>query len=165
MATDRKICFDRILPRDLRRAIPFRALPGPGGRTRAITPIGKLWINGSTLRIRFVGGTAAQQAVVKQFARSMDRAREPAVRVRARARCRDPRRVRPMTGRGPTWGPTARSIPAGEPTMNLGWLDEAVAAARVRPRHRARATSIRTREGGIQWNEPAVIRDLAGPPN
>ena len=114
MATDRKICFDRILPRDLRRAIPFRALPGPGGRTRAITPIGKLWINGSTLRIRFVGGTAAQQAVVKQFApRWTEHANlrfEFGTRPMPRSASRSP-----MTGRGPTWGPTRAAFPPASP--------------------------------------------------
>ena len=68
MARAKKICFDRVLPRDLRRAIPFRSLPGPGRRTRAISPLGKLWINGSTLHVRFLGGSTTQQDVVKQFA-------------------------------------------------------------------------------------------------
>ena len=125
MATYKKICFDRILPRDLRRAIPFRALPGPGRRTRAITPIGKLWMNGSTLRVRFVGGTAAEQAVVKQFA---PRWTEHANLNFEFGNAPDAE-IRVAFADDGAWsyvGTDARGIPVGEPTMNFGWLDEAV---------------------------------------
>jgi len=47
-----KVCIDRILPRELmqlQRTKPMR----DGGR-RAIAPIGKTWMNGSTLRVRFL---------------------------------------------------------------------------------------------------------------
>jgi len=58
MSTNKHICFDRIIPGDLRRAIRFGSVGG--GRTRAITPLGKLWINGSSLSIGFMGGTTEQ---------------------------------------------------------------------------------------------------------
>ena len=58
-----KVCFDRILPRDLLR--PRETTRGPGGRVRAIAPKGKSWINGSTLRVRFMGGSAAEQATAR----------------------------------------------------------------------------------------------------
>ena len=61
-----KCCFDHILPRDLLR--PHNTAAGPGGRTRAIAPKGKSWINGSTLRVRFIGGTAAEQATAREQA-------------------------------------------------------------------------------------------------
>src|SRR3546814_1180646 len=38
------------------------------GRTRAAFQIAKLWPNGSTIRIRFLGGSSQQQALVKQHA-------------------------------------------------------------------------------------------------
>ena len=60
-----KVCTDRILPRDMMRLQPTRRM---GGRTRAIAPIGKTWMNGSTLRVKFLGGTAAQRALVKEQA-------------------------------------------------------------------------------------------------
>ena len=37
-----------------------------GGRTRAISPIGKTWMNGSTLRVRFSSGTSAEQSAVEK---------------------------------------------------------------------------------------------------
>ena len=60
-----KVCFDRILPRDLMRFQPTRRA---GGRSRAISPIGKTWVNGSTLQVKFIGGTAAQKAKVREQA-------------------------------------------------------------------------------------------------
>src|SRR5262245_20312766 len=58
-----KCCFDRILPRDLLR--PRETTRGPSGRERAIAPRGKSWMNGSKLRVRFLGGTAAEQAAAR----------------------------------------------------------------------------------------------------
>ncbi len=42
-----KVCVDRILPRDLMRL--QRTKPMRDGGRRAIAPIGKTWMNGSTL--------------------------------------------------------------------------------------------------------------------
>ena len=53
------VCFDRILPRELLRP---QATVRRGGRLRGVSPLGKTWMNGSTLRVRFIGGTAAQRA-------------------------------------------------------------------------------------------------------
>jgi hypothetical protein len=38
------------------------------GVQRAIIVFRKLWINGSKLRVRFMGGTSAQQAIAKEQA-------------------------------------------------------------------------------------------------
>ena len=35
-------------------------------------PIGKLWMNGSTLRVRFIGGTPAQRATAREQAAVVD---------------------------------------------------------------------------------------------
>ena len=64
--TDRpKICLDRVLPRDLMSLQPTTRAKG---RTRAITPIGKTWMNGSRLQVRFIGGTSAQKNTVREQA-------------------------------------------------------------------------------------------------
>jgi hypothetical protein len=55
-----KVCIDRILPRDMMRFQP--TVRGREGRVRAISPIGKTWMNGSTLQVRFIGGSAANRA-------------------------------------------------------------------------------------------------------
>ena len=66
MSERAKVCIDRILPRDLMRFQPTTR--GREGRVRAISPIGKTWMNGSTLRVRFMDGTPAQQAVAREQA-------------------------------------------------------------------------------------------------
>ena len=158
-----RICFDRVLPRDLRRPLPFRALPGPGRRTRAIAPLGKMWINGSTLRIRFVDGTPPQHDVVREFAPQwtdhanlhfeFGQAADAEIRI---AFADD--------GAWSYIGTDARGISAGEPTMNFGWLDEAVVLHEF-GHAIGLAHEHQNPDGGIRWNEPAVIRDLSGPPN
>ena len=60
-----KICFDKILPRDFNR--PHRAL-ALGDPMRAILVIRKMWPNGSTLRVRFMGGTHEQQLLAQEQA-------------------------------------------------------------------------------------------------
>src|SRR5688500_10727910 len=66
MSTQRpKVCVDRVLPREQMRP---QATIGRGGRTRAISPIGKAWMNGTTLRVRFMGGTANERALVREQA-------------------------------------------------------------------------------------------------
>ena len=59
MAKLMHFCTDRMLPGNQMR---FQSTVRRGGGTRAIMPIGKRWMNGSTLRVRFIGGTTAQQA-------------------------------------------------------------------------------------------------------
>ena len=59
------ICFDKILPRDFNRPHRALALNNP---MRAIIVIRKMWPNGSTLRVRFMGGTNEQQALAREQA-------------------------------------------------------------------------------------------------
>ena len=56
MAEILKICHDRILPQNLFRPQLTRHV---NGVPRAVIEFRKLWINGSTLRVRFMGGTPA----------------------------------------------------------------------------------------------------------
>ena len=65
MAKRPHVCIERVLPADQMR---HRAIERRGGVSRAIIQIGKLWMNGSTLRVRFIGGTATQQAKAKKQA-------------------------------------------------------------------------------------------------
>jgi len=157
-----KMCFDRLLPSDLTR--PHRSIAQPGGRTRAIAIAGKQWVNGSTLRIRFLGGTASQQALVKQFAPTWTEfanlafvfGDDPRAEIRVSFDEND--------GAWSYIGTDNTGIPLHAATLNLGWQDEAVIlhefghAIGFAHEHQNPA-------GGIQWNEENVIRDLSGPPN
>jgi hypothetical protein len=159
MLTTRKLCFDRLLPND--PIVPALAL---GGRARAVIFFRKLWTNGSTLRVRFLEGTAEQQQLAMQQARwwteqanlrfVVSDAGDAEIRVAFDA------------GDG-AWsyiGTDCRSIPTDQPTMNLGFQDGGTSghefghAIGLGHEHQNPA-------GGLQWNEAEVIRDLSGPPN
>ena len=128
-----KVCFDRVLPRDLMR---FQTtVPDRPGQARGLSPIGKTWINGSTLHVRFMGGTAQQKKKVQEQAAwwtahanlqfVFDDA--PAAEIRIAFDDND--------GAWSYIGTDAKSIPVNEPTMNLGFLDGGEAPAfAVEPR-------------------------------
>lgn len=69
-------------------------------------------------------------------------------------------------------GTFCKQIPANEPTMNYGWLtadSEDDELQRVVLHEFGHALGLihehQNPQGGIDWNEPAVIKDLEGPPN
>ena len=156
------VCFDRILPKDLLR--PHRRTRGPDGTDRAISPIGKAWMNGTTLKVRFLEGTAAQQATAREQAGwwqdacniFFDFGAHPDADIRIS--------FDPNDGAWSFVGTDNKGIPANEATMNLGFLDGGTAAHEF-----GHAVGLAHEHsnpaGGIQWNEPVVIKTLAGPPN
>jgi hypothetical protein len=162
MAARPKVCIDRVLPRDIMR--PQRTLRGPKGRIRAISPIGKAWMNGSTLRVRFMSGTPAEQAVAREQAGwwaavanlKFDFNDAPDAEIRIA--------FDPDDGAWSYVGTDCRGIPTGQPTMNLGFLDGGTAAHEF-GHAIGLAHEHQNPAGGIQWNEPVVIRELAKPPN
>ena len=161
MAERLKVCIDRLLPADQMR---FQSTTRRGGGTRAIIPIGKLWMNGTTLRVRFMGGTAAQQAKAReqalwwtQFANlKFDFNNAPDAEIRIA--------FNPDDGAWSYVGTDNRGIPLDQPTMNLGFMDGGTAghefghAIGLAHEHQNPA-------GGIEWNEAKVLKDLSGPPN
>ncbi|MDH5423290.1 MAG: M12 family metallopeptidase [Acidimicrobiia bacterium] len=156
-----KICFDRILPADLHR--PQRMM-NVGGRLRAVFEFRKRWLNGSTLKVRFLEGNSDQKAQVIEEANrwtqhanlNFDFGDAPDADIRITFDSND--------GAWSYVGTDASSIPAHQATMNLGFLD------RGTPSHEfGHAIGLghehQNPAGGITWNEAEVIRDLSGPPN
>lgn len=131
-----------------------------------------LWEPGDTISIRFLGGSQALRGRVRAAAEEWLKhahiffsfVEDGSADVR----------VAFMPGEG-SWsyvGTACRRIPATEPTMNFGWLDDASGDEDVR--------SVVLHEFGhalglihehqnprdrIRWNRDAVISDLSGPPN
>jgi hypothetical protein len=157
-----KMCFDRLLPSQLTEE--HRTLAQPGGRFRAIAPIHKQWINGSTLRIRFISGTTDQQDLVKRFAPTWTEfanlafvfTDDPHAEIRVSFDEND--------GAWSYIGTDNSGIPLHAATLNLGWQDEAVVLHEF-GHAIGFAHEHQNPEGGIVWNEENVIRDLSGPPN
>ena len=156
-----KVCIDRLLPADLRR---FQSTVRRSGSLRAILVASKMWMNGSTLRVRFMGGTAAQKAKVREQAAwwtahanlSFDFNDAPDAEIRIA--------FDPDDGAWSYIGTDNRSIPTNQPTMNLGFMDGGTTAHEF-----GHAIGLghehQNPAGGIQWNEPVVMQSLSGPPN
>ena len=120
-----KVCFDRVLPRDLMRG---QLTVSHAGRVRAISPIGKKWMNGVQLHVRFLGGTPAQQEIAQKEAEwwaqvanlsfAFDNASTAQIRIS----------FDENDGAWSYIGTDCQGIPLNEATMNLGFLDPGTAA-------------------------------------
>lgn len=162
MAPRPHVCFDRILPRELLR--PQATQPGRAGRLRAMAPIGKTWMNGSTLSVRFIGGSAAARATARAQAGWWEAVAN--LRFDFNGAPNADLRIAFDAGDG-AWsyvGTDCRSIPLDQPTMNLGFLDGGTAAHEF-GHAIGLAHEHQNPAGGIQWNEAVVIREMAKSPN
>lgn len=166
MSNELRICIDRILPSDLRRLNrpEFSAATPSAHIARMALFRAKKWPVGATLKVRFLGGTSAQQDIVRQFAPewseyanlklNFTNASDAELRITFDANL----------GAWSYIGTDALNIPQNTATMNFGWQDKAVVlhefghAIGLIHEHQSPF-------GGIKWNRDAVIRDLSGPPN
>jgi hypothetical protein len=137
---------------------------GPQGRVRAISPIGKTWMNGSTLRVRFMSGTPAQQATARKQAAWWSQVANLKLEFNDAPNAEIRITFDPSDGAWSYIGTDCRGIPVNQATMNLGFLDGGTAghefghAIGLAHEHQNPA-------GGIQWNEQVVIRETAKSPN
>lgn len=157
-----KVCIDRILPRDLMRLQPTKRMRN-GGR-RAIAPIGKTWMNGSTLRVRFTGGTPTEQTVARQQAEWWSQVANLKFDFNDALNAEIRIAFDHNDGAWSYIGTDCRGIPLDQPTMNLGFLDGGTAGHEF-GHAIGLAHEHQNPEGGIQWNEEVVIREVAKAPN
>lgn len=159
-----KICHDRLLPSDQTLMLPQQTITIGAGPARAVFLFKKMWINGSKLRVRFMGGNRAQQDLAKEQALwwieyanlTFDFNNAPDAEIRIAFNSSD--------GAWSYIGTDCQSIPRDQPTMNLGFLDGGTAAHEF-GHAIGLAHEHQNPRGGIEWNEEVVIRDLSGPPN
>jgi hypothetical protein len=160
----RKICFDRVLPSELLKIRDVQLVSLPGGRSRAISPLRKQWVNGSTIRVRFLSGSAQQQKLVREIAPEWTKhanlnfefGDDPRAEIRVTFDADD--------GAWSYVGTDNSGIPLNAATLNLGWQDEAVILHEF-GHMIGLAHEHQNPDGGLQWNEENVIRDLSGAPN
>jgi hypothetical protein len=164
MAPSPRFCFDRILPSEQRRP-PFIPTGDAARdqRTRAALLAAKRWPNGTTLRVRFLDGDTSQHDTVKRYAPQWFHVANLNIEFDDHPQAE----IRIAFADDGAWSyiaTDALNIPADQPTMNFGWLDEGVVlhefghALGLIHEHQNPA-------GGIKWNRENVIRSLSGPPN
>lgn len=155
-------CIDRVLPANLRRFFPN--VESYSGRQRALSPIGRSWLNGSTLQVRFIGGTEAQRAKVKLQASWWSDVANIHFEWNQSAQAEIRIAFNPADGAWSYIGTDCRSIPSDQPTMNLAFDDGGTYAHEI-GHALALVHEHQSPNGGIQWNKEVVLRDMAGPPN
>ncbi len=164
MAKTDKVCFDRVLPSEVNSPKVGRLLSLDVGKTRAAFQIAKLWTNGSTLRIGFIGGSADQHTLVKKYAVQWTQH----ANLKFEFVDASSAQIRIAFNDDGAWsyiGTDALGIPVDQPTMNFGWLDEGVILHEFGHMLGMIHEHQNPRDNPIEWNKPVVNEALSGPPN
>jgi hypothetical protein len=141
---------------------------------RAALLDGSRWQSGDMIRVGFLEGDPALQQRVRDVAERWTAPEMANLQLQFVDDGAADIRIAFKQGDG-SWsvlGTECRTVPEDEPTMNYGWLtpesddDE---LQRVVLHEFGHALGLihehQNPKGGIDWNEPAVIADLSGPPN
>ncbi len=135
MADRPKVCIDRVLPTEFMR--PQRTMRTRGGE-RAIAPIGKTWMNGSTLRVRFHRRQRERTGDRARAGRLVGAGLQLEIRLQQRAQRGNPHRLRSerrrLVLRRHRLPQHSRQPADHEPRLSRRRHHR----ARVRPRHRPR---------------------------
>ena len=169
MSQNERYCTDRVPPDEMPRPrMVVRHVPGGLHIAHAIAPIKKMWPNGSTLRVRFMGGTAEMHEKVKGWA---DQWTEHANLSFVYNNDEDAEiRVGFVQGDG-SWSAVGTDalkrnwFPLNERTMNFGWELEEGTVLHEFGHAIGLGHEHQNPDGGIEWNERVVIRSLSGSPN
>lgn len=150
----------------------FAADPPKTGNSKAALVKESKWAPGTTITIAFLDGTNEQKALVQKYAAgwvdglanlnfSWVNGTDAMIRISFR-----------FKGSWSVIGTTCLKVPKGKATMNFGWLTPGVTEAEARRvilHEFGHALGLihehQNPDHAIEWNEPAVIADLSGPPN
>ena len=131
--------------------------------TRAVGFKNKFWPPGKTLLIGFIGGNTSQHQYVKDVIKEW----VDICNINVDYDTTHPEiRISFLEGNG-SWsyiGTDCLNVPSSYPTLNFGWLDEAVVLhefGHVLGLGHEHQNPV----GGIKWNVDAIIKELSGPPN
>lgn len=152
----RRICCDVHPPQ--RHSISLNVLS-------AIVIRGKQWQVGQEIPIYFMNGTQEEHEQVKEWVKEWEDVinlqfkwvDDPTASVRIH-----------FDNSGASWsyiGNDALEIPARYPTMNFGWEIDKSTVLHEFGHMLGMGHEHQNPEGGIEWNEHEVIRDLSGAPN
>jgi serralysin len=161
MPAERKWCFSW-----------FAAPPPKTGATKAALVKDSKWQPGDTISISFLDGTNAQKDLVRRFAQEwidglanlkFSWQNPPNTDIRVSFQ---------FNGSWSVLGTTCKSVPKPQATMNFGWLDPGISDSEARQvilHEFGHALGLihehQNPNQAIDWNKPAVIADLSGPPN
>ena len=143
-----------LLRPDLAERADRQPLPGAGPHLEAVISLGKLWPNGSPLRVRFLGGSQAQRDAGDGAGRAGGRehanlrfvaSNDPDAEIRVA--------FDPSDGAWSYLGTDCSRIPRNQPTMNLGFQDGGTSATSSATRS-ASAMSTRTPKAASNGTRP-----------
>lgn len=167
MSQVKKMCFDKILPKDLRKIQKLvEPTNGKGLWTsKAVAVANKRWTNGRTIKICFLEGTLEQIEMVKEISvkwteyanltfEFVEEIMDSDIRVSFNS----------DDGAWSYMGTDNLEISKPNATLNLGWLDEHVILHEF-GHMIGLAHEHQNPEGGIEWNEEAVISTFSSAPN
>jgi len=124
----------------------------------------KLWRNGVTLRVRFIGGTPAAQASARAAAEEWSRHANLRFRFVDEADAEIRVGFDRNSGAWSFMGIDALGIPGTQPTMNLGWI-EAAAPLQQFGHVLGLINEHQNPNARLPWNRDAVYKEFTGSPN
>lgn len=187
---DLQLCFDRVVPTEfapgraaLERAMAMSDMTpvieiDAGEADPAVklaVPFLKMWENGSTLRCRFLDGSATQKRRVEEKAHQWERYANITLKFVRNAPAQIRISFQADTGSWSALGTDAlieRYFPSYQPTMNFGWLkddtndDEYNRVVVHEFGHAIGAIHEHSSPSAkLNWNTAEVYRRFSGPPN